>query len=187
MSNSFLNVFPECYIDTYFVMWLLQTDKVNHQSSCNNVVGAMRQGRFSIGIVDYDKNKKEAYNRYWTLLMKGTEQNLNLLFFRHPREPHYLITVNPAMDSFVLECAKNLGVSPEAFGLPSSPEEFYKLTKDSEKTLKDIRFKRLFNSIQPHPSIITFKCVMQYLLKNEYNSSDKEIQDIIASGIALMH
>ena len=46
-----LNVFPECYVDTNLVCYLLGAD-VKHKSSCNEVVKALNKSNgFAVGIM----------------------------------------------------------------------------------------------------------------------------------------
>lgn len=185
MSRIFLDIIPECYIDTYLVAYLLRADRVNHQHSCNNVINAMKANKFSVGIVDYDKAKRDAYNHHWTLLAKGTEKKLRILFLKHHTEPHYLIAIDPAMEAFVLKCAEELNLNLSYYGLPANLDEFCHLTKSGKLTPKDIRFKRLFNDIRTHPSIETLQKVLQYLNDCRYQSSDNIIKKLIAEGLAL--
>lgn len=185
MSQVFLDVIPECYIDTYLVAFLLQADRVNHQHSCNKVTGTMNMKAdvFCVGIVDYDKAKKDIYHQHWTLLANGTEKKLHMLFFKHQTEPHYLIAISPAMEKYVLTCAEDLKVDLSALGLPSNLDEFRHLTKNGKLTPKDIRFKRLFKAIEKHPNVSTLQKILQYLITYKHNSLESDIQAIIAEGM----
>ena len=55
-----LRIIPECYVDTNLVSALLGGIGVNHQKSCNKVVGRMKDkygDDFAVGIIDNDKRR----------------------------------------------------------------------------------------------------------------------------------
>jgi hypothetical protein len=88
-----------------------------------------------------------------------------------------LITIKPAVDGFILDCAKDLDVFPEAFGLPSELREFIKISK-SVTSNADYRFKSLFASLAKHSEIQALKKLLVYLCENRYQSSLDEIKNI---------
>lgn len=56
-SHKFLNVLPECYVDTNLIEYLLDAS-VNHQHSCSKVVGQLKTtfgDKFAVGVIDKDK------------------------------------------------------------------------------------------------------------------------------------
>ena len=143
-QNRLLNVLPECYIDTNLIEYLLNAG-VNHQHCCSKVVGQLNStfaDKFAIGIIDKDK------------VQLGYIQSCNVLahtehltLMKHRERHHYLITIAPAIDGFILDCAIEQGIDTEFFGIPSELNKFTKLSK-SITSNSDSRFKSLFAAIK---------------------------------------
>lgn len=173
MNNYYGYIIPECFIDTKLTQFLLD-NRVNHQHSCNNVIRVMRKvfdNDFAVGIIDNDKHGV-SYLQEFQLI----GQTHHLCFYCHIHGKHYIITVNPAMDKFIMDCAVDMKHSLGEFGLPTTLKEFTHLTKD-ENILSDSRVKRLLSAIQGHNEIVKLKNVLCYLLQTRYDAS---INDIIA-------
>lgn len=171
MSLSFPNVLPECFVDTNLMQYFLK-GTVNHQHCCSKVVGTMRdkfKDRFAIGIVDRDKVEL-GYIKECEEIVKSE----HLTIFKHPKYPHYLITVAPAIDKFILDNAREEGVDTKSFGIPSELKGFTDLAKRVTSN-KDTRFTNLFAAIKNAPEMRMFKDVLKYLLENNYNTDDLEL------------
>lgn len=169
-----LDVMPECYVDTNLIEYLLNAG-VNHQHCCSKVVGQLNTtfaDKFGIGIIDKDKVQL-GYLAECDLIV----QSKHLSIYRHRQRSQYLITIKPAVDGFILDCAKDLDVFPEAFGLPSELREFIKISK-SVTSNADYRFKSLFASLAKHSEIQALKKLLVYLCENRYQSSLDEIKNI---------
>lgn len=168
-------IIPECFIDTILTQFLLG-NRVNHQHSCNNVVKVMRtkyKEDFAVGIIDNDKHGV-SYLQEFQLI----GQTKHLKFYSHVHGMHYIITVSPAMDRFIMDCANETGNPLKNFGLPTTLKEFTHLTKD-EKILSDRRITQLLSAIQGHDEIEKLKNVLCYLLQTRYNVSINEIMALI--------
>lgn len=175
MSQYSGYIIPECFIDTMLTQFLLGS-RVNHQHSCNNVVKVMRTNYkedFAVGIIDNDKHGV-SYLQEFQLL--GQTKHLN--FYSHAHGMHYIITISPAMDRFIMDCANEMQNSLGNFGLPKTLKEFTHLTKD-EKILSDRRIIQLLSAIQGHGEIEKLKNVLSYLLQTRYNASIDEIKALV--------
>jgi len=170
MEGSFI---PECYFDTVLVKTILQLkDVINHQKGCNNVMKKMKDGnlndRFAVGIVDNDN----AVLNYFKEFNKYEFDKFNL--FEHKIKPQFVIQLNPPLEKWLLEVAKEAKISVEDFGLPTDIEKLKKLTKselaDETKELKEL-CKALVNS-----NSVTIKRLshwIQYLKKKNYQADIK--------------
>lgn len=169
--EKLFNVIPECFIDTNLIEFLLNA-KVNHQHSCNNVIKALndKKDEFSIGIIDNDKRKVAYIND-----CKEIIKTKRLTLFKHKERNQYLITIYPAADDFILNCAKEQGVDVSNFGLPINLKDFLKETKTITSN-KDQRFKKLFKEIKNHKEISLLQKVLTYLCENKYQSDVEEIK-----------
>lgn len=175
MSDYLGFVIPECFIDTRLTQFLLD-HKVNHQHSCNNVVKQMRskyKDNFAVGIIDKDKHGIVYLNEFNLI-----GETRHLQFFAHPNGKHYIITVSKAMDSFIMDCASEMGCPTEIFGLPKELKDFTIVTKN-ERVLSDRRITELLNAIQTHGEIVVLKNALTYLSKHRYLSNPNEIRTII--------
>lgn len=159
MKQKLLHVIPECYVDTNLIECLLN-HFVNHQHSCSKVVGTMKDkfaDSFAIGIIDKDKVEM-GYLSQCNLLA----QTEHLTLYKHKTRHHYMITIAPAIDMFVLDCAKEQCVAVENFNLPSDLKAFTKVTKQVTSNT-DRRFKSLFYAIQQNAEINALKQTLLYL------------------------
>lgn len=90
----------------------------------SRVVGQLNStfvNRFAIGIIDKDKVEL-GYIRDCVEVAKTA----HLTLLKHETRPQYLITIYPAVDGFILDCAKDQGVDPKVFGIPSDLKSFTK-------------------------------------------------------------
>lgn len=165
-----LNVLPECYVDTNLIEYLLDAG-VNHQHSCSKVVGQLNTtfvNSFAVGIIDKDKVEL-GYVRDCVTVART--EHLTLL--RHNTRPQYLVMVAPAIDGFILDCARMEDVDPQAFGIPADMKGF---THESKAVTSntDPRFKCLFGALKNNVEIIALRTTLNYLCENKY-SADSEV------------
>lgn len=168
-----LFVVPECYVDTNLVESLLETDGVNHQKGCNTVVNTMKgkvlNDGFAVGIIDSDK-RHPSYIKEFTEIA----QTKHLSLMKHNAKYHYIIMIRPAMDKFILDCAKEQMVNVSDFDLPVELDAF----RNQAKTVgskNDERFKRLFKQLKNNPEITILRLVLNYLKSNQYNATQNDL------------
>lgn len=175
MRLDYPNVIPECFVDTNLMQYLLN-GTVNHQHCCSKVVGTLK-GKFSdsfaVGIIDRDKVELGYIGE-----CDEIASTTHLTLFKHKKFPHYLITVKPAIDKFILDNAKALGVKTEDFGIPSDLKGFTMEAKTVSSN-KDVRFRELFVAIKGSQEIMALKKVLKYLLNKAYSSNDDDLGKIL--------
>lgn len=178
MEKKLNNVISECFIDTNLIEFLLNA-KVNHQHCCNNVVKTLndKKDEFSIGIIDDDK-RAVAYIKDCKEIIKTK----HLTLFKHEKRNQYLITIYPATDGFILNCAKEQGVDVSNFELPINFDDFLKAAK-TKTSNKDQRFKKLFKEIKNHKEISLLQKVLTYLCENKYQSNVEEIKALCDENV----
>ncbi len=178
MSLDYPNVIPECFVDTNLMQYLLN-GTVNHQHCCSKVVGTLKgkfSDRFAVGIIDRDKVEL-GYVRE----CDEVARTLHLTLFKHKTLPHYLITVEPAIDKFILDNAQAVGIRTEDYGIPSDLKGFTTEVKKVTSN-KDARFRGLFVAIKDEQEIKTFKKVIKYLLDKAYYSNDDDLSKIMRAA-----
>ena len=173
-----LDVMPECYVDTNLIEYLLGVG-VNHQHSCSKVVGQLKNtfaDRFAVGIIDKDKVEL-GYIRECAVIA----QSHHLTLLKHTVNPQFLITVAPAIDRFVLDCAHDSGVAPEDYGIPSELKEFTEISK-SVTSNTDQRFKALFAALKDNQEVKLLRTVLKYLIENKYNADLEALKQLFPSS-----
>ncbi|MDE5744967.1 MAG: hypothetical protein K2H84_04820 [Paramuribaculum sp.] len=174
MKPKFLRVIPECYVDTNLIEYLLDA-KVNHQHSCTKVVGLLKnkfKDQFAIGIIDKDKVEM-GFLKECDEIAKTT----HLTLLKHRDRKQYLITIHPAVDRFILDCAEAENVNPEAFNLPSKLNEFTKISK-SVTSNTDTRFKALFQAVKLNREFRNLQNSLSYMIINNYQIDDLKLREL---------
>lgn len=169
-------VIPECYVDTNLIN-VLTGKFCNHQKGCPNVCKTLKdkfKEEFAIGIIDKDKRiPTEALNNYCEIA-----KSEYLILLKHKCLCHYIIQINPAVEIFILEAAKNLNINLDEFGLSSDLSQLKKFTKSSDA--KDNKlFSDLFKSLAQASNMKQLKAVLDYLLKNKYKVESSELEKLI--------
>lgn len=175
-------IIPECYIDTNLVETLVCQGGCNHQKGCNQVAKVMQEkfaDRFAVGIIDADKRRPGYLNEF-----REIASSEHLKVFRHTVRSHYIILVHPAADGFILSCAKGAQVNMMDYGLSPVLKEFTAQTKNVMSN-KDVRFKRLFNSMREVGEIKLLKSLLSYLVNNTYWAKEEEIISFFEDYIAV--
>mgnify|MGYP001171220694 FL=1 len=170
-----LYIIPECYIDTNLVESLIATEGCNHQKGCNTVVSTMQKkfaDSFSVGIIDNDKRQVKYVSEFSEIAHTSS-----LSLKKHHSKSHYLIMVTPAMDGFLLKCAEELDINMEEYGYTSELKEFTSITK-SVTSKNDSGFKKLFKVLNDASEMIVLKKWLKYLKENQYQSKEKELQEM---------
>ena len=167
-----LSFIPECFIDTYLTQVLLSVG-VNHQHCCSQVTGTMENAfkdQFAVGIIDDDK-RKTTYVEEFTEVSRSQ----HVILKKHPRRPHYLLLVCPAMERFILDCVKQAGLDMNDYGLPSTLAGLCDQTK-SVNSIRDPRFLLLFNDLaEKCPEVKGLKNALIYLRNNVYSAKEEEL------------
>ena len=173
-QSKLLHVMPECFVDTNLIEYLLNAG-VNHQHCCSKVVGQLKStfaNRFAIGIIDKDKVQL-GYIRECDMIA----QTEHLTLMKHRERHHYLITITPAVDKFVLDCAREQNVNVTQFDLPCELQQFTKETKKVSSNA-DSRFKSLFAAIQNNSEIHVLKMALTHLCEHKYESDDAYLCEV---------
>lgn len=183
-------IIPECYVDTNFIGSLLDAN-VNHRFGCTNVAGLMNgqmRDRFAVGIIDHDKVKLTYLNEFRQLAcrtlkkQKATDKDVCIHLYRHQSRPHYLITIEKAIEKFVLRCAALSGVKMEDYKLPSSFEALLEVTKHKGSN-KDKNLQRLFRALLDagNTDLLALQGTLNYFVKEQKNVNEQELKQIFLS------
>ena len=168
-----LHIIPECYVDTNLVSTLLDGAGVNHQKSCNNVLSLMRGkfgDHFALGIIDNDKRRPRYLDECSVLASSD-----HLRLYKHRQKHHYIITVSPAAEGFILCAAASAGIKLSDYGLPSELEGFKKKTKHIVSN-KSPELVRLFRDLRTVGEMDLLRKVLNYLLDKGYDSKPDELR-----------
>ena len=165
-----MNVFPEGNVDTNLVGYILG-GYVKHKSTCNEVAKAVnKSNEFAIGIIDADKRMAtldSGFEKY----DNGCEvdgENVHITMYIHSDCKRFMFTVKPAMDKFLLDAAKQLGINLRDAGYPSTLEAFKKETKRIQAA-KDPKLRNLFAMIRDYEELQRFRNTLKYLMNKQYD------------------
>lgn len=171
-------IIPECYTDTNLVETITGSfNTFNHQKSCNEVSKTMQEklaDSFALGIIDKDKRQINYLNEF-----KLSVSSEDLFLFKHPLKHHYIIQISPAIESFILKSAKEVGVSLKTYGLPEDLNGLKKITK-RQTSRNNPNLRRLFLHLKNKnaPQIVTLSNWISYLKEKNYESKIEELQTI---------
>jgi len=169
-----LYIIPECYADTNLISLLVHAG-VNHQKGCTMVAGTMKDkfsDRFAIGVIDHDKTTPRYLEEMDLILEHG-----HLRLYKHPNKPHFLITIRPAIENFVLSCAEELKINTNLFGVSSSLEGMKKLTKRNDSNVNP-KLRSLFQALQMSTEMTILRDTLVYLKSHQYQAKIEELKVI---------
>ena len=161
-------IFPECYIDTNLVSYILG-GHVMHKSSCNEVVKAVNSSdSFAIGIIDNDKRpaRMDEGFKIYSPAPNGGAKHISM--YIHDDGKRFIFTIKPAMDKFILDAASHQDVKVEDFGYPSALKEFTRCTKKITAA-NDADFRKLISAVVKYPEMQRFRNTLKYLVSNKGN------------------
>ncbi len=171
-----MDVFPECNVDTNFVEYILG-GFVKHKSTCNEVAKAVNNSKeFAIGIIDADKRMAtldKGFEKYENGKIVDGE-NVHISMYIHSDSKRFMFSVKPAMDKFLFDAAKQLGIDLKQVGYPLTLEGFKKETKRI-KAEKDPKLRKLFALISENEELQRFRNTLKYLVNKRY---DADICDV---------
>ena len=169
-----LYIIPECYVDTNLISTLVKA-AVNHQKGCTNVELTLKKrysDNFAVGIIDKDKVEPKYVAEFQLIAGCG-----HLQLLRHKTRPHYLITINPAVEMFIIESAAEIGLDLKAYGLSSDLNTLKKRTKKVSSNT-DSTFTKLFNGLIKSSDVKILRESLLYLIQNKYQSNQEELKKI---------
>lgn len=172
-----LAVITECYVDTNLIETIAPPNGkgYNHQKGCGTVTKVMKEyfaDSFALGIIDKDKKQIDYLNEFTEVINAGS-----LLLHKHKTKQHYIIQINPVVETFIINNAEVVGISISDFNLPEDKELFKKESK-KEQSKKDQRFKGLFKAIKNAGSadFLRLSQWVEYLRDTTYNAEISELQ-----------
>lgn len=145
------NLIPECNIDTLFVE-MLGYKKPNHAPSITIVSSILEKktNQRAMGFVDSDKRQPLYFKEF-----KVIDTTANAKLLKHPERHHYLVVVNPDMDTFIFNLCRKLGINIADYNFPSDFKAFVSFVKKNA-IRSNPNFKNLLNTIlQKNPAEIT--------------------------------
>ena len=168
-------VVPECYVDTNLINILLNKD-CNHQKGCATVcktLDAKLADQFAIAIIDKDKKEPKAVEQFVKI-----GESEHLVVSKHQTRHHYLIQIKPAIESFILDAAEELGINLSDYGLKTELEELRIISK-TITAKKDDRFASLFYVLRSASHMQCLSKILEYLLNEKYAVSEERILQIL--------
>jgi hypothetical protein len=94
-----------------------------------------------------------------------------LILLKHPNKHHYFIQIVPALETWIIAQANEVGIDMATHGLPDNLNDL-KYQSKTLKSKKDPRFKRLFKALMKEKATgieLLTEWVM-YLKQNPYDA-----------------
>ncbi|MEN0045751.1 MAG: hypothetical protein AAF806_01695 [Bacteroidota bacterium] len=141
--NIALQILVEGEADTVFIDFLgFENTKAGSSGNVANVMKEKLATRLALGIVDDDKGKVPKYFSEFEL----KEEKDDLLLKKHKSRKHYLIIIQPALETWLLEAADQVGIKTERYGFKNL-KQLKRVTK-SQKVKKNQKFKDFLNTLK---------------------------------------
>lgn len=86
--------------------------------------------------------------------------------------------IDPAVDRFILKCAKEEKVEMKQFDLSDELRSFTAQTKQVSSK-EDTNFKKLFHEIKSAEEITILRNTIKYLKEKQYSSNSAEMKALI--------
>ena len=169
-----LYIIPECYVDTNLISTLVNA-AVNHQKCCTKVTETLNKrysDNFAVGIIDNDKVEPKYVGEFQLIAKRG-----HLQLLRHKTRPHYLITINPAVEMLIIDSAAEIGLDLKTYGLSSDLNTLKKTTKKVSSNT-DSTFTKLFNDLKESSDFKVLRKSLNYLIQNKYQSNQEDLKKI---------
>lgn len=185
IENWHSHFVPECYFDTVLFKKILNTNKrLKHTHGCNNVINRFRiiNGKkgdlydsFGVGMIDKDK-KDLNYLRECEQLFN----NENLILWKYPAKPHFIIQLNPPLEKWVIEMLKTDNKTVEDFGYSSNLKKLKAALKDDIDDERDERLNLFVDAIlsSSNPVIEKLKKILLYLKEKNYQANEDVLKRI---------
>lgn len=180
-------IIPECYADTNFISTLLEAD-VNHSLSCTAVAGLMNDtfnNRFGVGIIDHDKQKPGYLSDFNEIAkrvlppQKSNEKDVCVRLYQHKTRPHYIITIEPAIERLILRCAAMSNIKMEDYHLANTLEGLKERTKHKSSN-KDFLLRTLFQTLlnAGNTDILALQETLRYFVSRQRDVDIEELRSI---------
>lgn len=169
-----LSVIPECFVDTCLTETITAATGFNHQKGCGTVGKLMQSklsDRFALGIIDKDKKQLPYLNQFALIGTKGA-----ISVHKHNDKHHYIIQIQPAIESFILNAVVVKNINLADYNLPLTLKELCKVTKQ-ETSKKNPVFKKLFRDLSDTPEFALLADLIKYIATNTYNCNSEIIND----------
>ena len=169
-------VYPECNVDTNLVGYVIG-GYAKHKSCCNEVVKAVNGADgFAIGIIDDDKRRAtmDAGFKEYELTDEVDGENRHVRLFIHEDGKRYMFTVKPAMDKFIFDATKSLGVDLADNGFATTLDGFKKDAKRIQAAT-DPKLRKLFSKIIEYPELQRLRNTLKYLMLEQYDAKKETV------------
>jgi len=169
--NRINYILPECYVDTNLINVLVD-GMCNHKKGCATVCKSLDNEfseRFAIAVIDKDKREPKQVANF-SLLMESD----GLVVLKHKTRPHFLIEINPAIETFILNAVNELNVSLSDYNIPSDINALKRLTKSVNVKESEV-FARLFKDLRNATNFVKLRKIIKYLCEKQYGASAEDL------------
>lgn len=92
---------------------------------------------------------------------------------------NFIIPSSPAVEVFILNAVKELGVDLEKHNIPSDFESMKKETKKIDAK-SSVKYRNLFKALKKASTFVKLASIVRYLKENQYKADKQVLSDILA-------
>lgn len=92
---------------------------------------------------------------------------------------NFIIPASPAVEVFILNAVKELGVDLEKHNIPSDLESMKKETKKIDAK-SSVKYRNLFKALKKASTFEKLAAIVRYLKENQYKADKQVLSDILA-------
>lgn len=131
---------------------------------------------FAVGIIDNDKRKPGYIDDF-----EEIAQCNHLTLLKHKKLSHYFITIKPAADKFILDCASEIKVDVKDFDYSQNLKQFTAETKKVTAN-NDDNFSQLFKALTSSKEFVVLSKILTHFIDNQYNSDKNSLISIFKNS-----
>jgi hypothetical protein len=186
MENWQSHFVPECFFDTVLFKKILQTNKrLKHTKGCNNVVNRFRivknkkgdlYDTFGVGMVDKDKVDLDYLKECEEVLADA-----NLILWKYPGRPHYIIQLHPPLEKWVLQILKESKINIRELGYSDDWKVLKRQLKDDIDDEENVQLGKIVNAIvnSNHRVVEKLRTILLYLRDKNISANITELKKVL--------
>lgn len=94
---------------------------------------------------------------------------------------NFIIPASPAVEVFILNAVKELGVDLEKHNIPSDFESMKKETKKIDAK-SSVKYRNLFKALKKASTFVKLVSIVRYLKEKQYNADEEVLIGILYSN-----
>lgn len=145
----------ECLPEEVLLLNLgLQRDSIVHHSGSGSVCSTMNKGKYLIGLIDEDPDRRQQHPYYDKLYRKPSSDKYNIRFSEDNVKKNKIVFIKPRFEPWIIQVAQQSGLRMSDFDLSDDPDLLHR-----EINFKKTSLQRLIHKLKrvQNPAILRLK------------------------------